>query len=395
MRGVKHIISAFFLVLGASAAAWAQTDAPAKNDYGDAKNWLCRPGAQDACAIDLTTSIVAADGKLTREEWKANPEAPIDCFYAYPTVSRDTTPNSDMAVGPEERLIVASQLARFASVCRVYTPMYRQITLVGLRSGLLTRAGGSPERTLAYNDVKDAWNHYLQNDSKGRGVVLLAHSQGSFLLADLIANEIDNKPAVQPRLISAVLLGMNLPVPKGKDVGGAFKSVPLCRTAGQTGCVISYASFRSTVPPPADALFGRVPGENMEAACTNPAALKGGSADVHAYLRNSGTPFSGTGAPAPWSTGGTPVETPFVSVPGLISAACVSNDKGSYLEVTVKGNPADPRVDDIAGDVMAAGKPNPSWGLHLIDVNLTIGNLLDVVRAQTKTHLAKAGKPAR
>src|SRR5690349_193447 len=54
--------------------------APAKNDYSKGETWLCRPGRQDACVVDLTTTIVSADGKLKRETWTANPKAPIDCF---------------------------------------------------------------------------------------------------------------------------------------------------------------------------------------------------------------------------------------------------------------------------------------------------------------------------
>ena len=79
-----------------------------------------------------------------------------------------------------------------------------------------------------------------------------------------------------------------------------------------------------------------------------------------------------------------PIDTPFVSVPGLLTAQCVANEKGSYLEVTVHGDPADPRTDDIAGDVLANGQVNASWGLHLIDVNLAMGNLVDIVREQGK-----------
>jgi hypothetical protein len=386
------MLSKFVAVLGLlgslASALSAQSAPPTKNDYSDARNWLCRPDGQDACAVDLTTTIVASDGKLTREEWKRNPNAPVDCFYVYPTVSRDTTPNSDMTAGPEERMIVASQLARFASVCRVYAPMYRQISLAGLRTGLLTRPGGTPERATAYGDVLDAWNYYVQHDNNGRGVVLVAHSQGSFLLTDLIHYEIDGKP-LQSRLVSAMLLGMSLPVPKGKDVGGAFQHVPLCRSASRTGCVITYVSFRSTVPPPANTLFGRVPGENMESGCTNPAALGGGSAGIHAYMKTAGNPFTSAAAPIAWVTPAASIDTPFVSVPGLLDAQCVSNEHGSYLEVTVHGNPADPRADDIVGDVMTNGQATPSWGLHLIDVNLTIGNLVDLVRDQTKSYLAK------
>ena len=44
----------------------AAAPAPAKNDYSNGDNWLCRPGRQDACAVDLTTTVVAADGKMTR-----------------------------------------------------------------------------------------------------------------------------------------------------------------------------------------------------------------------------------------------------------------------------------------------------------------------------------------
>jgi len=97
--------------------------------------------------------------------------------------------------------------------------------------------------------VLDSWNHYLQHDNNGRGVVLIGHSQGSGVLTQLIKNEIDGKP-VQQQFISALLLGTSLAVPKGKDVGGAFQHIPLCHSATHTGCVIAYASFRSTIPPP-------------------------------------------------------------------------------------------------------------------------------------------------
>jgi len=60
--------------------------------------------------------------------------------------------------------------------------------------------------------------------------------------------------------------------------------------------------------------------------------------------------------------------------------------------VTVQGNPADPRTDDIVGDVMQNGQPNASWGLHLIDVNLTMGNLVDVVKSQAKAYTAQNKK---
>jgi len=178
-------------------------------------------------------------------------------------------------------------------------------------------------------------------------------------------------------------------VPQGKDVGGAFQNLPLCHSAKQTGCVITYASFRSDSPPPTNSRFGRVAGANMVSACTNPAALAGGSGELHAYLgaRRSGI-VSSEADPPPWVTPIQPINTPFVAVPGLLTAECVSNEKGSYLAVTVHSNPADPRTDDINGDVVTNGKVQADWGLHLIDVNLAIGNLIDIVSQQSKTYLA-------
>src|SRR6185503_9918578 len=359
---------ALFVPMSSAEAVIAQTQtqptsasAATRNDYSDAKTWLCRPGRQDACAVDLSTTVVAADSKLTIEKWSSNPKAAIDCFYVYPTVSNDQTPNSDMSAGPEENSVIRSQFARFGSECRGVAPLYRQVTLTAVRAG---RAGRpmTVDRALGYNDVVDAWKYYLDHDNQGRGFVLIGHSQGSGVLTQLIRNEIDGKP-VQQRMISALLLGTSLAVPKGKDVGGAFKQVPLCRSASQTGCAIAYASFRSTVPPPANSRFGRVREEGMAAAFANPAGLGGGKGTLHSYLSSAGRGNGSSVEPRPWVAPPQPISTPFVSVPGLLTAECVSNEKGSYLEVTVHGNPSDPRTDDIVGDVVVGGQVQPDWGL--------------------------------
>ena len=84
------------------------------------------------------------------------------------------------------------------------------------------------------------------------------------------------------------------------------------------------------------------------------------------------------------------IDTPWVSVPGLLTGKCTSNDNASgYLEVTVNGNPSDPRADDITGDIGVGTNVLANWGLHLIDVNLSMGNLLDIVGQQTKAYLKK------
>jgi pimeloyl-ACP methyl ester carboxylesterase len=293
-----------------------------------------------------------------------------------------------MNADPAELNVIRQQFARFASKCRPYAPLYRQVSLAGLRRMMAGGGRATLDRGLGYDDVRDAWRHYLEHDNNGRGFVLIGHSQGSYVLTELIRQEIDGKP-VQSRLVSALLLGATVAVAKGKDVGGAFQSIPLCRSAAQTGCVVTYASFRSTVPPPANTLFGKVADPNLTAACTNPAALGGGSAELHAYLSATGSTITSTTAPKPWVVPEQKIETPWVSVPKLLTAQCATNEHATFLEVTVHGDPADPRADDITGDLGAPGQPLANWGLHLIDVNLGMGNLIDIVGQQAMAYAKK------
>ena len=86
---------------------------------------------------------------------------------------------------------------------------------------------------------------------------------------------------------------------------------------------------------------------------------------------------------------GKTVDTPFASVPDLLTGECVSNEKGQYLTIRIKADPDDQRTDDITGDIYSDGRLNPDMGLHLIDINLVMGNLLDLARSQSEVWLAR------
>ena len=392
---ITRVAFLLIVLIGAASPANAQAPAPPAapaveikpNDYADETNWICRPGRKgDACDVDLSTTVVAADGSLTRETFAADPKALIDCFYVYPTVSTDPGIHSDMTADPAEKNVIHQQFARFGSKCRTFAPMYRQLTLAGLRQRLSGGAIGF-DKGVWYDDVRDAWRSYLQRDNQGRGFVLVGHSQGAYILSELLKQEIDGKP-IQKQLVGAYILGATFPVAKGQDAGGLLKTIPLCRKPGQTGCVVNFSAFRSTVPPPANTLFGKADDPAQSGSCTNPATLGEGSAPLHSYLFATGRTIVMPAAAPTWVTGKT-VDTAFVSVPGLLSAKCASNEHATYLEITVNGNPSDPRIDDITGDLGAVGKPIPMWGLHLIDVNLVMGDLLANVDQQTKTYRSR------
>ena len=83
------------------------------------------------------------------------------------------------------------------------------------------------------------------------------------------------------------------------------------------------------------------------------------------------------------------ISTPYVRTPGLVSAECVKKNGHSYLAVTVHDDPADPRADNIPGDLMFMGRVVAEWGLHMIEMGLTMGDLLDLVERQTEAYLSR------
>lgn len=369
------------LILAAAAAA-----AQAPNDYGLGQNWLCRPGRRDACSTpNLDVSDIATDGSITIRKSVAAADPKADCFYVYPTLSYDEGGNSDMIANDEERRVVEVQFARFREQCRTFAPLYRQSTLTWLRSNM----AGKPvpvDMELRYTDVRDAWRHYLASDNGGRPFVLVGHSQGSGLLKRLVAEEIDGKP-VQKQMLSAMLAGHNVLVAEGKDTGGDFKATPLCRKADQTGCVLAWVTFRASPPPPANARFGRTDKAGMAVACTNPALLAGGSAQFRAVLPSTSVAGDLAAAGQPWTRDNKPLATRYVGLPGLYAGQCVSSGGANYLSATLNSDPADGRVDDPGGDVKFGPAVLPDWGLHLLDVNIVLGDMVALVGTQTEAWL--------
>ena len=385
MRSIRMLAVAAGLFVAAPALA-GQAPAPAAPaaptaapDYAQPASWLCLPGRADPCAAPLPTTALNANGYGATGQAIPAADAKIDCFYVYPTVSRDPGLNSDLIAGPEELATVQAQFARFATVCRPYAPLYRQATLAALLGQLAGGGGAAAAMATAYDDVLAAWRHYLDRHNQGRRFVLIGHSQGTIHLIRLLAGEIEAGPAAD-RMLSAILLGFNVEVPEGKLVGGTFKRTPLCSRLGERGCVITYTSFRATNPPPAGALFGRSATPGMTVGCTNPARLRPTTTPLDSYWP-TGILLSGRPDTIQWSSEGPPPSA-HLRTDGLASAACVHRGPVGYLSVSVNADPADARTDRSPGDVAIGGTPLPGWGLHLVDMALAQGDLIALIDAQ-------------
>jgi hypothetical protein len=355
--------------------------------------WLCRPGlASNPCVGDQTTTYVAADGSSRVGKPKTPARPPIDCFYVYPTVSNQATKNATQTAEPEVRSIALFQAQRFSTRCRVFAPLYREVTAAGV--SVASQTHDTSGYDVAYGDVREAWRRYLRKDNHGRGVVLIGHSQGSRMLRALIRSEIDPKPRVRRRLVSAIIPGANATVAKGRRVGGDFRHVPACSRRAQTGCVISYSTFNET--PPDNARFGRTDtdpvgsalglptGEGLEVMCVDPARLAG-TRELRSLVPSE--PF----APGVIAAlllklyGGPPpsADTPWLQPADHYTARCQKSNGANVLMLSPVG---DARKLDPS--------PDATWGTHLVDLNIALGDLTTIVGAESRAWL-KARRPQR
>jgi hypothetical protein len=344
----------------------------------DDTTWLCKPGlASNPCESPLDTTSIATDGSTTVMPASPAAKPPIDCFYVYPTVSLQTTINADLTIDEEERGVAIAQAAQFSQACHVYSPMYRQLTLAALKTPsqiTLTSA------LTAYGDVYSAFQNYMAHYNHGRGIVFIGHSQGALMLTALMRAEVDAKPDVRRLLVSALLLGGNVTVPVGESVGGDFAHIAACASTTAVGCVIAYSTFDRT--PAADAVFGRVNSSltlglstrtstvPLQVLCVNPAAPAGGTADLKPFFPLAAlTYFLGSSISIPKTT------TAFLTFPNLYSAHCMSADGATWLQVDRIGGASDLRPS-------VAAISTATSGLHVLDVNIALGNLVELVRSE-------------
>jgi hypothetical protein len=352
-------------------SAWATTPATASART----TWLCGPGiTRNPCLSREQTTVELASGSSYVERAKPSKRPPIDCFYVYGTVSGQSTENANLEIGPEERQAAVHQASRFSQACRVYAPIYRQLTVAAISApGGVTLQG----IVTAYFGVVGAFDEYLADDNHGRGFVLIGDSQGAAILTELIREQIDPNPLLRAKLVSAILLGGNVIVPEGKTVGGSFAHIPTCQSELQTGCFIAFSSFLQE--PPTRSYFGRPTNaliSNAEVVCVNPTVPVQDGQAGSALGYYSTEPFPGPLKPSVQVPKGT---TPWVATPGEYSAQCEKANGASWLQLT-RTSTDDPREALLE-------TLGPLWGTHLDDFNVAMGNLLAMVGGEANSYL--------
>jgi len=347
--------------------------------YSDDTLWLCRPDLDtDECrARSLDAMAVTPDNTARLQTFAPTAQPIADCFYVYPTVDLSPAPANHTDFSNRRPMLdpLLSQAARFGSVCRVFAPLYRQVTIGTFSAPPAVR---DPLVEVAYGDVVDAFRHYLGQFDEGRPIVIMGHSQGAMMTARLLQEEFDAAPALRQRLAVALLIGGGIAVPKGGTVGGTFQQLPVCTSAEQTGCVIAYRTYARGFPPTGDS--NALTEAGFDVACTNPAALGGGMASLRgAYFpRVANQPAFRFNLRLPFT-----IETPFVLYENYFSAACVPDAQGnSYLEISAEPAAGDHRTNPVPFDHQLF---NPGFlGTHVLDIHFGLGDLIALVDTKTR-----------
>jgi hypothetical protein len=351
------------------------TGAPLEG-YDDPALWLChagKPVAEDQClSADLTATELLADGSTAIVQHEIAQDPGFDCFYIYPTVDIRFQPGQteDFEDIEQELDPLLSQAARFTSMCRVFAPLYHQITI-----GTFGSAEADALLDSAYGDIAAAFESYLAREGGERSFVLMGHSQGTYMATRLLQEVIEPDPALRDRMLTALLVGGSFSVPFGETVGGTSPSIPLCESDDQIGCVIAYRSYAEELPPEPGNQGPDIAGNDV--ACTGP------------VVAGASTRFAGGFFPTvthqeavfPSLDFGQPIDTPFVLMRDYYEGACTPDSDGfGFLAIA-----SAPAGGDMRSPAVDIDNPllNPGFlGLHIFDYNFAQQDLLDAVAAK-------------
>lgn len=286
------------------AQPFSTASTPASPDYSQQGSWAALPDREDSA------DALVAIGVMDQQE-----NAAVDVFFVHPTTYFGTAnwnqPLDNKQVNQlTDLFVMRGQAAAFNSCCKIYAPRYRQATIYSF----LDKSGSGPAALqVAYSDVERAFEYFLQNFSKGRPFILASHSQGSMHLRTLLEKHMTTV-SMRNRLVAAYAIGFGL------DAGELAKSVPdvpICQSAEQTGCIVSWNAVGPEVTQYVD---------TSKNICVNPLTWKTDGAHADVSLNLGGVAYPGRFAGSLGDLKELPQEyidaKPIVE-PGVADAQCV------------------------------------------------------------------------
>lgn len=208
-------------------------------DYSNLDNWAAHAYKVDNA--DKTPDSLPQPSELHN----------VDVFFIHPTTCTgdkgqdkwNAEVNDPKLNKKTDEGTILFQASAFNQAGNVYAPRYRQAHL----HCYFTKDQASAKKAFdfAYRDVKDAFVYFLNHLNQHKPFIIASHSQGTNHAERLIEEFIDNDENLKNRFVAAYLIGM----PISKD---RFKYITPCENEYDTGCYISWRTFKEGVDFPGD-----------------------------------------------------------------------------------------------------------------------------------------------
>ncbi len=199
-----------FLKLIQPKLSFEESIHPSEPDYSDKYNWAATP------------NIEGQQFYVPDSEYEIKKNNDVDVFYIHPTGFYETSWNSDMdktkSAYERTEIMLGNQASAFNESCNIYAPEYRQATYFSFFD---KEDNGKKALDLAYEDIENAFNYFLEFFNNGKPFIIAAHSQGA-LLAHRLLNKRINNSQIQDRYI--------------------FPNIKKSENYDDTNCIISWST---------------------------------------------------------------------------------------------------------------------------------------------------------
>ncbi len=201
-------------------------------DYSLTSSWSALPFQEDF-----------ADEIPRGETWVSDALKTVDVFFVYPTIYNKgkqwTADIEDEKLNKKiDKSAIRFQASPFNRDARVYAPRYRQAIL---HSFIDDTGNGKQALDFAYQDVKNAFDYYLENYNDGRPIILASHSQGTYHARRLLDEYFDD-PLKKQQLVCAYLVGFSVEEEN-------LQHIPICEAKDDLHCYVTWASYRRGFQP--------------------------------------------------------------------------------------------------------------------------------------------------
>ena len=235
----------------------------AQLDYNNMTNWAFHPNKLGTLIDGFNLDIAIIDENLNTSSVISNTNnamtnTGVDVFFIHPTILENMGSYSTIENIPlvnQNTLMVATsirgQAGLLAKYGRMFAPRYQQATPPTFISSP-TDANQAAVLGVAYNDVKAAFLHYLNNYNNGNKIIIASHSQGSYYAGFLLRDVFDNNPLLRQKLVVAAVAGITTNYSdQNTTTGGWWQNIPFCTQQTECGCIMNWRSYKAGQNPTA------------------------------------------------------------------------------------------------------------------------------------------------